>query len=261
MFKQHNLKNILWYTMSSRIALFFLLALMVVSHGFAPISSILQGQQGSKRVSSTTFWGVSTKGPGETEKEPLSISTASRIELAKVIVSAAILYMSIQLNIEKALAKWMPDGLGVGNAVDAEDGVMYEDIYIGDGDIIQEGDAFEIDCKLFYNGFPVEIPAGSSSSSSSSFAVTSENGDNKSGNSNVLSAFYSKQGKNEKNIVGIMKGMEGLRVGGRRKIVVPPALAFGDEGLLPYIPPNANVLYDIKLISISNNENRRPFLS
>lgn len=192
---------------------------------------------------SATSLDISKKGPGETNKEPLSTSTASRIELAKAIVSAAILYMTIQLNVEKAVAKWIPDGLGVDNIVNAEDGVKFEDIYLGDGDVIQPGNIFTADCKLFYNGLPIDMPTVYDSS-----VVTSSDSD-----SDILMALYSKRDEDQKHLIGVMKGMEGLRVGGRRKIVVPPTLAFGDTGLPPYIPPNANVLYDVKLISVTNN--------
>ena len=226
-------------------------SLMVLAHGYSSISTTLRSHRRSKGILSTTSLDISKKGPGETNKEPLSTATASRIELAKMIVSAAILYMTIQLNLEKAVAKWMPDGLGVDNIINAADGVKFEDIYLGEGELIREGNIFTADCKLFYNGLPVDMPTGNS------YSVTlNDGGDGKSSDSNIIIASYSTQDKDQEDLTGLMKGMKGLRVGGRRKIVVPPALAFGDRGLPPYIPPNANVLYDVKLISITNDESK-----
>ncbi len=38
--------------------------------------------------------------------------------------------------------------------------------------------------------------------------------------------------------------------GGRRKITVPPELAFGKKGLPPFIPSDATVLFDVSIWSI-----------
>lgn len=43
------------------------------------------------------------------------------------------------------------------------------------------------------------------------------------------------------------RGMRGMRIGGRRLIRLPPALAFGDEGKPPAIPPGATLILDIRL--------------
>ncbi len=40
-----------------------------------------------------------------------------------------------------------------------------------------------------------------------------------------------------------------MKVGGLRLISVPPALAYGDRGKKPFIPPNATVDFAIQLLS------------
>jgi FKBP-type peptidyl-prolyl cis-trans isomerase len=40
-----------------------------------------------------------------------------------------------------------------------------------------------------------------------------------------------------------------MRVGGRRRIVLPPDLAYGSAGRGD-VPPNATLLFDIELVSI-----------
>ena len=178
------------------------------------------------------------RGPGETDREPFSTAKVSKIELAKVVVTTAILYITLQLNIEKAIAKWLPDGLGARNVKSFEDGIKFEDIVVGNGDEICAGDEFEAELTLFYNGLKIDNDAN--------YLMRNQN-DTK----NIIATY--RQDAPEKPIAAIMRGMMGLRVGGRRKIVLAPEHAFGDQGLSPYIPPDAKVLYDVKLVKIYEN--------
>ena len=50
-------------------------------------------------------------------------------------------------------------------------------------------------------------------------------------------------------IRGFEEGVRGMREGGRRKLVVPPALAYGREGMGP-VPPNAVLVFDVELVRV-----------
>jgi FKBP-type peptidyl-prolyl cis-trans isomerase FkpA len=52
-------------------------------------------------------------------------------------------------------------------------------------------------------------------------------------------------------IPGWEEGVRGMRVGGIRRLVIPPALAYGAAGFAPVIPGNATLTFDIELLTVS----------
>lgn len=51
-------------------------------------------------------------------------------------------------------------------------------------------------------------------------------------------------------IVGFDRGIIGMRVGGKRRVVIPPELGYGTGGSPPTIPGNATLIFELDLITV-----------
>lgn len=120
------------------------------------------------------------------------------------------------------------DELGVDlDAMDRTDSGLYLfDVETGSGDVVESGDRV----RVHYTGW---LPDGTKFDSSHDrdepFDVTI-------GVGSV--------------IPGWDEGVPGMQPGGVRRLVIPPALAYGDAGAGGVIPPDATLVFDIELLEI-----------
>ena len=115
------------------------------------------------------------------------------------------------------------------NQVVTQSGLKYEDLAVGTGAAAQVGDTVAV----HYTG---TLEDGTKFDSSIDSGVPLE--------------FTLGQGRV---IAGWEEGIQGMQVGGKRKLTIPPDLGYGASGYPPVIPANATLIFDVELVSINGN--------
>jgi FKBP-type peptidyl-prolyl cis-trans isomerase len=53
-------------------------------------------------------------------------------------------------------------------------------------------------------------------------------------------------------IAGFDEGIAGMHAGGRRRMEIPPELAYGDQGVDELIPPGATLVFEVELVAVED---------
>ena len=109
-------------------------------------------------------------------------------------------------------------------------GLQYEDTVVGGGDAAEAGDQVSV----HYTGW---LHTGGVKGAK--FDSSKDRGD----------AFSFGLGAGQV-IRGWDEGVQGMRVGGTRVLVIPPALGYGARGAGGVIPPNATLMFEVELLAV-----------
>ena len=143
-----------------------------------------------------------------------------------IFLAAAAIFLAAQTSTKKSTAtnNNAPSKV-TGDGVRTPSGLVYWDIRVGTGATAKEGSHV----RVHYTGWLTNGKKFDSSvDSGQPFDFTIGNGEV---------------------IKGWEEGVTGMKVGGKRQLRIPPALAYGDKGTPGGpIPPNANLIFDVQLL-------------
>lgn len=114
-----------------------------------------------------------------------------------------------------------------GDGVKTASGLQYWDIKVGTGAVATSGNRV----KLHYTGW---LDTGKK------FDSTVE----------AHQPYSFTLGKGEV-IKGWDEGIQGMKVGGKRQLRIPPELAYGEDGHSPQVPPNSTLIFDVQLLAVT----------
>jgi FKBP-type peptidyl-prolyl cis-trans isomerase FkpA len=109
----------------------------------------------------------------------------------------------------------------------SDSGLKYEDLVVGDGAMAEAGQAVTV----HYTGWLED---------GTKFDSSVDRND----------PFRFNLGKGQV-IRGWDEGVEGMQIGGKRKLTIPPQLGYGAAGAGGVIPPNATLTFEVELLGLS----------
>jgi hypothetical protein len=105
---------------------------------------------------------------------------------------------------------------------DIGDGLKIRDLKVGDGPVVQRGQ----EVTAYYTGWLT--------------------------NGTVFDSSRQRGEPIKFKLTGVVKGWQqgipGMKVGGIRKLVIPPELGYGADGAPPKIPPNATLVFEVEIV-------------
>lgn len=105
-------------------------------------------------------------------------------------------------------------------------GLEYQELVVGDGETADSGDTVAV----HYTGWLTDgTKFDSSLDRGSPFTFTLDRG-------SVIQGWH--------------EGIRGMKVGGKRRLIIPADLAYGEGGYAGVIPPNATLIFDVELVEI-----------
>ena len=135
-----------------------------------------------------------------------------------IVVIAAVAYLLLRQS--------APEQVAAGEMITTASGLQYQDLVVGSGAEAKAGDTVSV----HYSGWLQDgTKFDSSLDRGQPFEFTLGTG-------------------------GVIKGWDegvaGMKVGGKRKLVIPPELGYGANGYTPVIPENAVLTFEVELLDV-----------
>ena len=148
------------------------------------------------------------------------------IVVVAFLVIAAVVYFAFLRNTPSSSSPTISPSTSSQGMITTASGLKYEDLAVGAGAEAQTGD----DVSVHYTGW---LEDGTKFDSSLDRGVPFE--------------FTLGRGMV---IKGWDEGVAGMKVGGKRRLIIPPDLGYGASGAGGVIPPNATLIFEVELLGI-----------
>ena len=145
--------------------------------------------------------------------------------IAAIIILAAVAYVIYVVAYNRSAST--SNATGAGQWVTTGTGLRYQDVTVGSGAEAKAGDTVSV----HYTGWL--------QSNNQKFDSSLDR--------NQPFEFQLGAGRV---IQGWDQGVAGMKVGGKRKLEIPPDLGYGSAGSPPVIPANATLIFDVELLAI-----------
>jgi FKBP-type peptidyl-prolyl cis-trans isomerase FkpA len=167
-------------------------------------------------------------GCNQTESSQTSSSSSGTMSTSAQVTPSATSAETPSSQPAPAMASAQPPGEPAGSAqpVEMPGGLRYVDLKVGDGDIAEAG----LTASVHYTGW---LTDGTKFDSSVDRGQPFEF---KIGGGGVIRGWE--------------EGVKGMRIGGKRKLTIPPDMGYGANGYPPVIPANATLVFDIELLGL-----------
>ena len=120
----------------------------------------------------------------------------------------------------------LPGAPGTGHVHKLASGLQYDDLVVGSGKMAEAG----MNVSVHYTGWLTD---------GTKFDSSVDRGQ----------PFVFQLGSGQV-IKGWDEGVKGMRIGGKRKLTIPPDMGYGDRGAGGVIPPGATLVFDVELLDV-----------
>jgi hypothetical protein len=165
---------------------------------------------------------------GGSKKPPRTCPFATTIEKTMMLIRIAC--AAVALAIIAAVSPPGPSDAATNQATEMPNGLKYSDAKIGDGATATAGNKVSV----HYTGW-----LSNHGAKAAKFDSSVDRGQ----------PFQFTLGAHQV-IAGWDEGVAGMKVGGKRTLIIPPELGYGARGAGGVIPPNATLIFDAELLGV-----------